>query len=665
MKRFGRFTSWMLTLAMLVGLFGGISVQAADASNSIPAAYRLADLGGGAEADRVEAQIGWTNDALPQEQMKALINSQELHPQLTGYAEMDEAIDKILSAVPADADAYTKIQTVYEWIIEHVVYTHNGYGYVEGATNTFDFFQRNFYTEKMTKTEGISHFIPDKVVNHASYALFENLGACYDFASLLTIAIRHVGINAYVHTGYWILETDGSTNNHHGWTEIELDGALYIIDPQREMRYASGMGYNCNIYFGIPHTDGRDWRYWKPDTEANAARDALFTSVTVDQGTGSGSGGSGGSPVDPVEPVPQEDVTMQVVITGNGTVTCDAPSTGPNTYQVKTGDKVHLEAVPGENSAFKAWWDKSKRSYLQSTNPDYETASQLSADEGVTFFVDPENLLIHDGVLVIEAEFAETTTLTVVSSRSGSVKSDGFPTAGPQQHVVGSQVNLSAEPSDKFSGWYDSYGNLLGTDPNYSFDISSATTVYALFDGDVFCDLKPTDWYLEEALEAAKRGLVKGTTQVVFDGEAPYTRAMAAVMLARLDQADLSTAPAAPFTDVPQDAWFAKEVNWAYANKVITGRDATSFDPDASITREEFFAMVVRYLNGKGYQVEGAVLPYSDVGQITFAQDLLAQAQAMGLLKGDTEGTLRPTQKLIRCEGAAIILRAAEYIDNH
>ena len=164
MKHFKKLVSWLLTAALAVGLLGAVPGMAAD----VHKAPVLADLGGFISADQKDAQIGWTNDAMNQDQMRALVDAQELHPQLTGYAEMDSAIDDILANAPAGADTYDKLQTIYTWIIQNVVYTHNGYGYVEGATNTYDYFQRDFYTGNMTVTEGIQHFIPDKVINHAA-----------------------------------------------------------------------------------------------------------------------------------------------------------------------------------------------------------------------------------------------------------------------------------------------------------------------------------------------------------------------------------------------------------------------------------------------------------------------------------------------------------------
>lgn len=662
-----RLLSRILVLAMCIGLFAAVPVSAAD-QGRMP---KLADLGGSMTGDQLEAQIGWTNDALPQSTMKTLINNEELHPQRTGYMQFDAKIDEILAPY-ASADTYTKLQAIYVWLQENVIYTHNGYGYVEGVTNTYDYFLKT-YVGLMTYEEGLQKAVPDNVVDHACYALFENYGACYDYASLMALAIRHVGINAYVHTGYWILESNGSTNNHHGWTEIELNGKLYIIDPQRESRYTEIKGSNQNIYFGIPHENDADWRYWAPDTADNAARDAGFLSVTAERQEPSGPVDPpvDPNPIDPDNPPvdPEKTVTITTTVQGNGTVTCDGKDLGDGKYEVKAGDKVHLEAIPGEGAAFAVWWDVGMRDMLLEMYAPYgpeaawaaAAAAMLSADQGYTFIASED--------ITLEAVFAQTAELTIVSSISGSVKSDGVAAAEVQEHLVGDQVKLSAEPNEgkSFEGWYDEWGNLLSTDSEYSFEIQGDTIIYALFAGDVFCDITEDDWFYDYAIEAHDRELVKGNTAVTFDPDGEFTRAMAAVLMARIEKADVDAVEAAPFEDVDQENdWFAKEVNWAYANKLVTGRDEVTFDPNATITREEYVALVIRYLNWKGYSCEGTELNYSDVDQVEeYALKPFMQAQEMGLVSGDTEGTLRPKDVLARCEGVKVIVLMDDYMDEH
>ena len=72
MKHFKKLVSWLLTAALAVGLLGAVPGMAAD----VHKAPVLADLGGFISADQKDAQIGWTNDAMNQDQMRALVDAQ-------------------------------------------------------------------------------------------------------------------------------------------------------------------------------------------------------------------------------------------------------------------------------------------------------------------------------------------------------------------------------------------------------------------------------------------------------------------------------------------------------------------------------------------------------------------------------------------------------------
>lgn len=71
MKHFKKLVSWLLTAALAVGLLGAVPGMAAD----VHKAPVLADLGGFISADQKDAQIGWTNDAMNQDQMRALVDA--------------------------------------------------------------------------------------------------------------------------------------------------------------------------------------------------------------------------------------------------------------------------------------------------------------------------------------------------------------------------------------------------------------------------------------------------------------------------------------------------------------------------------------------------------------------------------------------------------------
>ncbi|MBQ7971328.1 MAG: S-layer homology domain-containing protein, partial [Clostridia bacterium] len=54
----------------------------------------------------------------------------------------------------------------------------------------------------------------------------------------------------------------------------------------------------------------------------------------------------------------------------------------------------------------------------------------------------------------------------------------------------------------------------------------------------------------------------------------------------------------APFTDLEQD-WYKKPINWAHKNEIVKGMTDTTFAPDEKVTREQIATMLYRYAEYK------------------------------------------------------------------
>ena len=50
-----------------------------------------------------------------------------------------------------------------------------------------------------------------------------------------------------------------------------------------------------------------------------------------------------------------------------------------------------------------------------------------------------------------------------------------------------------------------------------------------------------------------------------------------------------------PFADVPDDAYYAKAVLWAYENGITTGKDESHFNPDGQCIRAQVVSFLYRY----------------------------------------------------------------------
>ena len=590
----------LLALVLCISLFASAAIAAEEPEEDI-AAF-------GALSSSIQAQTreAWTNDALAPSEMEALLNRQTLHPQRTGWMELDNLLDQMLQN--AGSDTYSKLRYMYDWLVKNVTYSWEGYSNTSASAAAYDSVTGYNYLYNM-HYDGFAKTIPDDMANRTYHIFAAKRGVCYDYAIAMAVVARYVGIEAYVYTGRFIFEDSYNGAGHHGWAILELDGSRYIFDPQRDARNYEYHGRN-GYYFGIPSSRSSRYQpdYWSADTRANADRNASLLPVTTDRG---------------------DTALITVATEGTGTVS------GDGSYYI--GSPVTLTATPAAGAHFGGWYD--------------ESDNLLSSSTSYTFTASTDQTITAKFVVTLEA----------FASRSGTV-------FGAGDYVVGSSATLTAQPKDhvSFDGWYDIDGNLLSTERTYYCTLTEDTQIYALFGGDRFYDIPVNAWYEEDVMEAVDLGLVEGVTPISFCGDMNFSRAMAVVMLARLDGADIANAPASNFEDVDEGAWFADAINWAADASLVLGKDETHFMPDDPIKREEFVAIMVRYLEYKGITLEPQALTYTDVDEIDeYALEYLQKAQSIDLIQGDPGGTFRPRDTLLRSEGATVMVRLTHYLNSN
>lgn len=110
---------------------------------------------------------------------------------------------------------------------------------------------------------------------------------------------------------------------------------------------------------------------------------------------------------------------------------------------------------------------------------------------------------------------------------------------------------------------------------------------------------------LTEATEAAdilhEAGLFGGTGtdasgKPIYSLESVATRAQAVVMLVRVlgKTEEAKTAPAAPFSDIPE--WTAPSINYAYAQGLTQGIGGGKFGPNRNVTINQYLTFLIRAL---------------------------------------------------------------------
>ena len=112
--------------------------------------------------------------------------------------------------------------------------------------------------------------------------------------------------------------------------------------------------------------------------------------------------------------------------------------------------------------------------------------------------------------------------------------------------------------------------------------------------GASFSDVQPGSYYEKAVQWAVAQGITNGVDASHFAPDAPCTRAQVVTFLHRFANAP-SAAHSSAFVDVPTGEWFSEAVGWAVSRDITNGMDATHFDPDGSCTRAQIVTFLYRY----------------------------------------------------------------------
>ena len=210
---------------------------------------------------------------------------------------------------------------------------------------------------------------------------------------------------------------------------------------------------------------------------------------------------------------------------------------------------------------------------------------------------------------------------------------------------------------------YDASGITLGSTTAGSTGIYNVTLNRALRAGEVI------------TVEAKEAGRVARTTNYTVGGQAvstekvsqpayiagfpdgtfkpgkEVTRAEAVRMFVKLvnNGAELPKNPTTSFKDA-NNAWYSDEINYAVAKGFIKGYSDGTFKPNQAITRAEFAQMISVFVKN-GYPGTGS---FKDV-KGHWASDAISALYGNKNIKGYSDGTFKPNQKLTRAEAVTIL----------
>ena len=167
--------------------------------------------------------------------------------------------------------------------------------------------------------------------------------------------------------------------------------------------------------------------------------------------------------------------------------------------------------------------------------------------------------------------------------------------------------------------------------------------------GNLFSDVRPTDWFYHDVDNVVFQGLMTADDQA-FSPEEDATRREIVTVLYRL-----AGQPEPGGTVFFSDTDGSAAVQWAAEQHVISGFEDGTFRPDLPVTREQLAVILYRMAS---VTTVSPTPVFDDWGSVQdYARDAVAWAVSHGILGGVSDTLLSPGSTVTRAQLASIVLR--------
>ena len=167
-----------------------------------------------------------------------------------------------------------------------------------------------------------------------------------------------------------------------------------------------------------------------------------------------------------------------------------------------------------------------------------------------------------------------------------------------------------------------------------------------------FTDVYESDYYYDAVLWAVANGVTNGTSATTFSPGVTVTRAQMVTFLWRAYGSPKATGSNS-FADVSADAWYYDAVLWAVANGVTNGTSATTFSPDAPVTRSQ--AVTYQWRAAGSPVVAGD--SFDDVAADAYYAGAVTWAVANGITNGTGGNKFSPEVAVTRAQAVTFLWR--------
>lgn len=183
-----------------------------------------------------------------------------------------------------------------------------------------------------------------------------------------------------------------------------------------------------------------------------------------------------------------------------------------------------------------------------------------------------------------------------------------------------------------------------------------------------FTDVKPSDWYYSAVRYARANNFFNGITATTFGANGTLTRGMFVTVLGRMAGVNTADYPGdSGFGDVKNSSYCAPYVQWAAKYGITSGAGNGLFLPDATVTRQQMAAFLVRYFDAFRVNYDTGenitTLP-DDLDKVApYARDAVTKLWKQGLLNGNGV-SFDPEGNATRAQTAVICMRTDKTVDS-
>lgn len=168
-----------------------------------------------------------------------------------------------------------------------------------------------------------------------------------------------------------------------------------------------------------------------------------------------------------------------------------------------------------------------------------------------------------------------------------------------------------------------------------------------------FTDVPEDAYYHDAVLWAAGQGITGGTGEGQFSPDAPCTRGQMAMFLWRVF-GNPEPIKENPFTDVSETAYYAKAVRWAYEQGITGGTGPDTYSPDDPCTRGQMAVFLYRAADGEPV---GEPSVFTDVPENAYYAEAVQWAFERQITRGTGVTTYGPDEPCTRAQMVTFLSR--------